>query len=138
MRKVVGHNKELISELQMTRNEKNRLENELKDFQSILDKLTEEIEQKMKEDSEVIELKKEKEIFEEKIKNLNLELLAKKEELLTKIKTLQELMTENEKLNNDVEYFKNVALTSKNFAEKAIADVEVYRKMLEKAKISQN
>lgn len=122
----------------MTRNEKNRLENELKDFQSILDKLTEEIEQKMKEDSEVIELKKEKEIFEEKIKNLNLELLAKKEELLTKIKTLQELMTENEKLNNDVEYFKNVALTSKNFAEKAIADVEVYRKMLEKAKISQN
>lgn len=132
MKKVVGHNKDLIEELQIARDEKVRLENELNEFRTHLDKLTEDIELKCKEESELVELRKEKEEYEEKVKGLEKELKSKQEELSIKEQSLQEMQTENGKLMNDVEYFKNIAQTSKSFAEKAIADVEVYRKMLEK------
>ena len=129
---MVGHNKDLIEELQTTQNEKSRLENELNEFRTHLDKLTEDIELKCKEESELVELRKEKEEYQEKIKELEKELKTKEEEISIKEQSLQEMQVENGKLMNDVEYFKNIAQTSKSFAEKAIADVEVYRKMLEK------
>jgi len=128
---MAGHNKELISELEKTRIEKTRLENELHEFKLQLDKLTEDIELKFQEENETEELKKEKVITESKIKVLEESLQAKQEELLIKEKTVQEMIAENNKLSNDIDYFKNVAMTSKTFAEKAIADVEVYRRMLE-------
>lgn len=128
---MAGHNKELVTELEKTRLEKARLENELQDFKLQLDKLTEDIELKFQEENEAEVLKKEKTITEGKIKFLEESIQSKQEELLIKEMTIQEMITENNKLSNDLDYFKNVAMTSKTFAEKAIADVEVYRKMLE-------
>ena len=133
----MGHNRELIIELQNTQSEKNRLENELREFKGQLDKLTEDIEQKFKEERETEQLKKEKERYEEKIRSMETAMNLRQEELLTKEQTIQEMIADNGKLSNDIDYFKNVALTSKSFAEKAIADVEVYRKMLETAQKSQ-
>jgi len=135
---MAGHNKELISELEKTQLEKARLEEELQDFKTHLDKLTEDVELKFQEENEAAELKKEKIIIEEKIKKLEESVQIKQEELLIKEKTIQEMITENNKLSNDIDYFKNVAMTSKTFAEKAIADVEVYRKMLESVQKNEN
>ena len=133
----MGHNRELIIELQNTQSEKNRLENELREFKGQLDKLTVDVEQKFKEESETEQLKKEKEKYEERLRSIETTLKLRQEELLTKEQTIQEMIADNGKLSNDIDYFKSVALTSKSFAEKAIADVEVYRKMLESAQKSQ-
>jgi len=134
LRKMAGHNSALITELEKTRAEKTRLEEELQDFKENLDKLAAEVESKFQEESEIEELKKEKSKFESKLKDLESSLKSKQEELSIKEKTLQEMMSENNKLNIDVDYFKNVAMTSKSFAEKAIADVEVYKQMLHQYK----
>ncbi len=128
---MAGHNKDLITELEKSRQEKMRLENELNEFKEHLDKISEEVEQKFKEETEATQLKEEKMKNETKIKEIESLLNSKQDELLTKEKTIQEMITENNKLSNDIDYFKNVALTSKAFAEKAIADVEVYRKMVQ-------
>lgn len=103
----------------------------MKDFKEQLDKLTDDIERKFKEETETEQLRKEKQSCEEKLRSVEDALRSKQEELLIREQTVQEMMTENGKLLNDIDYFKNIALTSKSFAEKAIGDVEVYRKMLE-------
>jgi len=131
---MAGHNKELIVELEKARSEKARLEEELQDFKENLDKLATEVESKFKEESEIEDLKKEKVAYEAKLRDVESALKVKQEELLIKEKTLQEMMADNNKLNIDVDYFKNVAMTSKTFAEKAIADVEVYKQMLHQYK----
>ena len=131
---MAGHNKELINELEKARSEKERLEEELQDFKENLEKLTTEVEAKFQEESEIEDLKKEKVTNEARIRDIESALKNKQEELLIKEKTLQEMMADNNKLNIDVDYFKNVAMTSKTFAEKAIADVEVYKQMLSQYK----
>lgn len=114
----------------VAKTEKNHLEEEMKDFKTHLDVLTEEIEKKLHEEKKTEKIQEQNKRLEESVKELEHKLQLKQEELDTRQKTVDEMLRENDKLNDDVNYFKNLAKTAKAHAEKAVADVDVYKRML--------
>lgn len=131
MKKILCHNKELIEELNFVRKEKTRVEEEMNEFKTQLDALGDEIEKRLTEEQKAAKILENNKILEEQVKEMDHKIKLKDEELDIKKKTLDELSRENENLAKDIDYFKDVAKTCKAHAEKAIADVEVYRGMVE-------
>jgi predicted transglutaminase-like cysteine proteinase len=103
----------------------------MNEFKTQLDALGDEIERRLAEEQKATKVLESNKILEEQIKEMDHRMKLKDEELELKKKSLEEMMRENENLNKDVEYFKDVAKTCKSHAEKAIADCEMYRNMLE-------
>lgn len=136
LRKTKENNKEQTEELIMFRNEKYRLEEELKNFKLNLVKLREEYEKESKDDTKLYAIMKAAKMNEARVKDLETELLQKNQELSILKEGKEGFIQEKEKLEEDVEYFKQMARNSKAHAEKAIADVDTYRNML--AEISKN
>jgi hypothetical protein len=130
LRKVLGHNKELIHEVQVAKMDKARMEEEMKEFKAQLDILTEEIERKLQEEKKVEKMGEDNRRLDNRIRELEHKISLKDEELRTRQQTIDEMLRENEKMNEDIDYFKNLAKTSKMHAERAVADVDAYKKML--------
>ena len=116
----------------MEKREKIRLEEELKVFKSNLIKLREEYEQENKKDKQIFNVISTNKKFEAKINEMHADLAQKDQEKIHIKEKLENLGLENERLEEEVEYFKNMARTAKIHAEKAIADVDTYRDMLRK------
>jgi len=114
----------------MTRREKVGLEDELTNFKEMVIKLKQEATKETKFDKPVFELMKECKRMEAKIKELCVDLQKQREENENDKTVVNSLNEEKERLESDVEYFKNMAKTAKTHAEKAIADVDYYRNML--------
>ena len=127
---TLAHNKNLIIEVTQRNAEKIQLEAELKQFTLMLEKLTQDYEKKSQEDILSVNVLGENKILCIKINELERTMEFKEEELSTKHKTIEELLKENENLNDDIEYFKEMARTSKIHADRAISDIEVYKNML--------
>lgn len=114
----------------MLRNEKFRLEEELKNFKANLTKLREEYEKESKDDTKLYAIMKEAKRNEARVKDLEADLRQKDKELSILKGGKEDFLQEKEKLEEDVEYFKQMAKNAKAHAEKAIADVDTYRNML--------
>ena len=130
IRTALAHNKSLIVEVTQRNAEKTQLEAELKEFTSTLERFTKEYEKRSQEDIQVAKFIDENKILSMKINELERTMKFKEEEFSTKQKTVDELLKENENLNNDIEYFKELAKTSKLHTDKAISDIEIYKNML--------
>lgn len=138
MKKALGHNKELVAELSARINEKSALEGELKHFKEVLQAIKSEYEKMKTNDTNVRDLMAQLSKRDERIQDLEAKLKFKEEEADSKQKTINELIHDNDNLTNQVEYFKGMAKNSKTHAEKALADVEVYRKMLQNKSVNQS
>jgi len=95
-----------------------------------LEKFTEDYEKRSQDDVKVTKALEDNQVLHGKINELERTIKFKAEELSIRQKTVDYLLKENESINNDVDYFKNMAKTTKIHADKAIADIEVYRQML--------
>ena len=125
-------NKEMAEELIMEKREKMRLEDELKVFKSNLIKLRVEYEQENKNDKQIFNVISTNKKFEAKINEMQVHLAQKDQEKTHMKEQLESVGLEKERLEEEVEYFKNMARMAKVHAEKAIADVDTYRDMLRK------
>ena len=114
------------------------MEGELKHFKEVLQALKTEYEKVKTNDVNAKDLMLQLSKRDEKIHELESKLKFKEEEADSKQKTINELIHDNDNLNSQVEYFKGMAKNSKTHAEKALADVEVYRKMIQNKSISQS
>jgi len=130
LRTALTHNKSLIAEVTQRNTEKVQLESELKHFTVTLEKFTEDYEKRSQDDVKVTKALEDNQVLHGKINELERTIKFKAEELSIRQKTVDDLLKENESINNDVDYFKNMAKTTKIHADKAIADIEVYRQML--------
>ena len=127
--KALNLNKSLQEELISKQKENAVMHEDLNNLRLIIDKLSNDFgnaEQEKKELENEKLIKNQQKTIEELTTNLK----YKEEQLKVKEEGLKDIMIQNENLNEEVEYFKGMAKTSKNHAEKALNDVDFYRNKL--------
>ena len=134
LHKALSLNKSLQNEVILKNKENSIMQEDLENLKHIIEKLS-----KNYENSEERNLHESQMEMEKTLKNkdkileeLKQNLKFKEEQLNMKDESLKEMSIQNESLSDEVEYFKNIAKTSKNHADKALNDLEFYRtKLLE-------
>jgi len=141
LHKALAINKALQEEIIGKEKENSVMQEDLKHLKRILEKITKEIdgseEQKNKDSQKEIE--KIAKIQEKNIEELKEMLKFKEEQLKLKEEGFKEIVIQSENLNDEVEYFKNMAKNSKGHADKAIKDLDYYRnKLMEMQTLNKN
>lgn len=116
--------------------EKMQLETELQQFKTILEKLTQEYNRVQNNEGGQAYLQKENQQYKAQIEELERKLSFKSKEVSIKEQSCEEMMLQCRKLNEEIDYFKQLSKTSKEHAEKALEDIEFYRSLLKKNNIT--
>ncbi|KAL4453533.1 hypothetical protein ABPG73_020495 [Tetrahymena malaccensis] len=130
-------NAELKKDYEKVFEEKNEIKEELSQFKVILSKITEEYDKINNKNSEGdTNIKKENEKLKEKLLEQEKQQKFLKEQMHYKEASVQEIKIENQKLLEEIEYYKHVSIKSKEYAQKAIQDIDFYRNILKQHNIN--
>lgn len=131
--KALSLNKSLQQELIQKDKENIVMQKDFEHLKEILEKINMDVNFSSGNQIETQKLIEKKIAEQEKIiEEMRKDLELKQEHLKLKDESIKEVSIQNDSLHDEVEYFKNMAKSSKNHADKAINDLEFYRnKMVE-------